>query len=397
MLTAMPLETKGSNLRGQAEHLTRFSLMMNHVDKLELVADSEPTMLSLCQNVSLMRQHLGFQTIVSHGRPGDKGRTAQIERAIQTLRRQASTLLHMAEQKCELQLPGSHALVPWSYMHAAWLLNRFHNHSTIKTSPLQLAFGRSYPGRVACFGQTVIVLHRRGVNCKAGPQWIPGIWLGKSEQEDVHIVATPEGIIRGKATRRTAEPWRGVWLFMVNQKPYQPSGRKSNLRSLRLGSPATPKPVIDIQPGKADETIDYDAKDVIEYAKKHPKDSDREDGDDVEVGETAGLKREKMEGSFEPRKSARTDEVDSGQASSGHKRSSSASASNKPDPLLDIIPAIQSQFKVPRLSPESSPTPGPLYSPNFAGSINNVEFGVTDDDQWEQDISWTMRIRMNSW
>ena len=43
MLTAMPVETKGSNLRGQAEHITRFSLMMNHLDKLELVADSEPT------------------------------------------------------------------------------------------------------------------------------------------------------------------------------------------------------------------------------------------------------------------------------------------------------------------------------------------------------------------
>ena len=109
------------NLRGQAEHITKFSLMMNHIDKLELVADLEPTMLRLrlCQNVSLMRQHLGFQTVISYGRPGGKGRTAQIERAIQTLRRQASTLLHMAEQKCELKLPGPRALVPWLYIHAA--------------------------------------------------------------------------------------------------------------------------------------------------------------------------------------------------------------------------------------------------------------------------------------
>eukprot|EP00435_Cladocopium_sp_Y103_P000040 s2725_g1.t1 len=279
MLTAMPVETKGSNLRGQAEHLTRFSLMMNHLDKLELVADSEPTMLSLCQSVSLMRQHLGFETVISHGRPGDKGRTAQVERAIQTLRRQASTLLHMAEQKCELRLPGTHALVPWSYIHAAWLLNRFHNHSTIKTSPFQLAFGRSYAGRVACFGETVMVLHRRGLNCKAGPQWVPGIWLGKSEQEDLHVVAAPEGILRGKAIRRTAEPWRGVWLFMVNQKPQH----------------------------------DYDAKDVIDYARKHPEDSDHDDDvDDVEIDETADLKREKSEGSFMPRKSARLEDESSG-------------------------------------------------------------------------------------
>ena len=37
-----------------------------------------------------------------------------------------------------------------------------------------------------------MVLHRRGVNCKAGPQWVPGVWLGKSEQEDLHIVAFVE-------------------------------------------------------------------------------------------------------------------------------------------------------------------------------------------------------------
>eukprot|EP00435_Cladocopium_sp_Y103_P042256 s218_g11.t1 len=286
----------------------------------------------------------------------------------------------MAEQKCELRLPGSHALVPWSYIHAAW----FHNHSTIKTSPFQLAFGRSYAGRVACFGETVMVLHRRGVNCKAGPQWVPGIWLGKSEQEDLHVVATPEGILRGKAIRRTAEPWRGVWLFMVNQKPYQPSGRKSNLRSLRLGAPATPKPVSDVQDGKAEENIDYDAKDVIEYAKKHPDDSDH-DVDDVEIGETADLKHEKTEGSFLPRKSARLDDESAGQVPTSHKRSASASGSNNPS-LVEDIPVFESQFKSPRLSPEGSPTSGPLYSPHFAGSINNVQLGATDDDHWEQDI-----------
>ena len=114
----MPLASKGSNLRGQAEHLVRFSMALNHMDKVEFVSDAEPTMKSQLASVQLLRQHLGYPTVVTHPRPGDEGRTAQIERAIQTLRKQASTLIQMACDKCSLRLPGGHALWPWSFVHA---------------------------------------------------------------------------------------------------------------------------------------------------------------------------------------------------------------------------------------------------------------------------------------
>ena len=43
MLSSMPLPSKGFNLRGQAEHLVRFSVALNHRDKVEFVSDAEPT------------------------------------------------------------------------------------------------------------------------------------------------------------------------------------------------------------------------------------------------------------------------------------------------------------------------------------------------------------------
>ena len=46
---------------------------------MEFVSDAEPTMKSLLASVQLLRQHLGYPTVVTHSRPGDKGRTAQIE------------------------------------------------------------------------------------------------------------------------------------------------------------------------------------------------------------------------------------------------------------------------------------------------------------------------------
>ena len=76
-------------------------------------------MLDLLQKIALFRQHLGFLTTITHGKAGDKGRTSQVERAIQTLRLQASTLMSMAEEKCEVKLGGSHAIVPWSYIRDA--------------------------------------------------------------------------------------------------------------------------------------------------------------------------------------------------------------------------------------------------------------------------------------
>ena len=80
MLLVLPLPSKGSNLRGQAEQLVRFSMTLNYMDNVELVSDAEPTMKSLLASVQLMRQHLGCATTVTHSRLGDKGCTSQVER-----------------------------------------------------------------------------------------------------------------------------------------------------------------------------------------------------------------------------------------------------------------------------------------------------------------------------
>ena len=90
------------------------------MDKVEFISDAEPTMKSLVASVQLMRQHLGYPTVITHSRPGDKGRTAQVEKVIKTLRKQSSTPVRTASDKCGLQLPGDHALWSCALIHAAW-------------------------------------------------------------------------------------------------------------------------------------------------------------------------------------------------------------------------------------------------------------------------------------
>ena len=106
--------------------------------------------------------------------------------------------------------------------------NRFHCRSAIKVNAFELVNGRRYSGKVAVFGEVVMLPYRKGLNVKQGPQWVPGIWLGKTENEDLHVVATCDGILRGKAIRRTFEPWRPGWLFMVNEKLFQVPKHRSS-------------------------------------------------------------------------------------------------------------------------------------------------------------------------
>ena len=68
---------------------------------------------------------------------------------------------------------------------------------------------------------------------KQGLQWIPGIWVGKTEEDDLHTAAASSVLVRGKAVRRTGQPWRSVCLSsMVKEKPYRNPNTRRPLRLL---------------------------------------------------------------------------------------------------------------------------------------------------------------------
>ena len=71
---------------------------------------------------------------------------------------------------------------------------------------------------------------------KQGPQWLHGVWVGKTNEDDLHLVIGSAGLLRGKAIRRTSEPWRSVYVFLVKTRPY----RSPNVRRAMRLMPATP-------------------------------------------------------------------------------------------------------------------------------------------------------------
>ena len=81
---------------------------------------------------------------------------------------------------------------------------------------------------MASCGEIVVLFHRKGPNVKFGPQWILGVWLTKTDGDDLHVVATPNGILRGKAIRRLSD----------------------------FGAPTTPRPVVEKRSAVPDDALE---------------------------------------------------------------------------------------------------------------------------------------------
>ena len=82
----------------------------------------------------------------------------------------------------------------WLVRHAAWLIQRYQPHNRGPTS-YDLIRGTPYQGRIAEFGETVLVLDpgeklTGGVSrmAKFSNRWAQGVWIGKAEETDEHLV-----------------------------------------------------------------------------------------------------------------------------------------------------------------------------------------------------------------
>ena len=228
--------------------------------------------------------------------------------------------------------------------------------------------------------ESTFTCYYRKPRCKLAPQWIPGIWLGKTSEgtEDMHIVSTPNGILKGRAIRRSAEPWRGPWIFLCRDQPFKVNPRKKSLRF--EGKPAPMPKIVE----------DQDAEDVLNYAKTH--------GDSEDESEPAFLpeKPKTTTDVLERKEHLAPPEIPIAgmETETSGKRQASKTLEDleaeeyerighevpQTPPLLDDSEVIESPTSRPRLE---GPT-GSLYAPTFAGNVNQTYY--TDDVDWEEEL-----------
>lgn len=90
----------------------KFSLGLNHLGEVVYVMDLEPATLGLLDMIVIVmvRQDMGYKTSKKVGKPYHKGRTARVERYIQTIRRRSSALMTSVADNIHELLDDLHCL-----------------------------------------------------------------------------------------------------------------------------------------------------------------------------------------------------------------------------------------------------------------------------------------------
>ena len=98
--------------------------ILGYFRKIEIVSDNEPVIVSGIKQAQILRAKSGLETIVQQSKAFDKGRTAIAERAIQTVRSQARTLVNYVEHQVEAKFPDGHPIHMWALLHSAWFVEQ---------------------------------------------------------------------------------------------------------------------------------------------------------------------------------------------------------------------------------------------------------------------------------
>ncbi|CAE7338131.1 GIP [Symbiodinium sp. CCMP2592] len=201
MIAAIPCESKGDT-RYLGIELMRFIQSLGHTT-VTLKCDNEPSTLTLQRAIVTARQRLGLQTLVQNPAIGAKGSLGFCEKAIDSVRKLANTLLDQARHRTGLSLPTTHVLFAWAFVHSAWLLNRYRVIGNM--TAYERACGAKYSGRIAPFAEPVYF--QLDVKQKGDKRWMLGILVSKSSLNDMYIIAGKDGIRLSRSIRRVGQPW----------------------------------------------------------------------------------------------------------------------------------------------------------------------------------------------
>ena len=132
------------------------------------------------------------------------------------------------ERKIERELRPSDPIVPFLVNSVGWMITRFQPRSHGGSS-YKLIFGREYSGEIAEMGEQL--WYRLAARVTAGrgkwkARFARGIWVGKSEIDDTHLVMDFErGIQKVRTVRRMPVEfrWNAEMLQDIRFTPWKPT------------------------------------------------------------------------------------------------------------------------------------------------------------------------------
>lgn len=171
-------------------------------DRIVIKSDQEAAIVDIAKAVARSRAS-DFGTALENSAVGQSDSNGTIERAIQDAEGQIRVLRAALEERINVQIKLSDAIVPWMIRHAACLITHYRVRPSGRTA-YQLMKGRRASAKIVEFGEPI---QFKIPKTKLMPghfedRWDEGIYLGFDMRSGENLVGTGVGVFRAPTIMR---------------------------------------------------------------------------------------------------------------------------------------------------------------------------------------------------
>ena len=119
-------------------------------------------------------------------------------------------------------------ITSWMVRHAAWLLSHFQTGSADGKTAYARQFERPYEAPVLPFAERVMLKDPTLQPAKLKSSWGYGLWLGRSQTSNAHLIGTRVGIVVARTIRRLPASEREDSNLVVAMRDTPVAGRPAD-------------------------------------------------------------------------------------------------------------------------------------------------------------------------
>ena len=197
-LLAVPVSHKGAaDSQFAARALASFITYLG-LPRVSVQGDSEASLMSVvraaCARVP--------GATPRNTQENDTGANGRAERAHQTLQGLARTLRDDLGVRTGVQVSSGQDIAHWLVRHAGWLWSHFARTGADKRTAHHRHFERDYVAPVLPFAERVMWKSPKLQPLKLKSSWGYGLWLGRTQSSNAHVLGTRAGVVLARSVRR---------------------------------------------------------------------------------------------------------------------------------------------------------------------------------------------------